>query len=117
MQRLEAKISKAEADAQLEVTITVGDGPAAAPPTDGKAPRTTLSIPGAREAAHAAGRFIRTADRELEIDYDRWTPATLFVRIGNVTVFAQGSDEMIDRVVKETRWEMLAGLEPGPARR
>jgi hypothetical protein len=111
MQKLEGKISKAEAEASITVTITLNPDatPRAAP---GGAPEIKLSIPGALTAVRTAGHATRLVDRELEVDYERWSPATLDVRFNNVAVTAVGNEKMLDRVVKETRWEMLAGLKP-----
>jgi hypothetical protein len=96
IQALEAKVSKAEADAALEVTIAAGE----LPPTssvvqgDGWAP---IGIAGASAAARRDGHWVG----------ERWAAATLFVRLGDVAVTARGNAEMLDRVVKETRWERL----------
>jgi hypothetical protein len=96
IQALEAEVSKAEAEASLEVTVATGD--AAAPSSVAKENGwNTIAVAGASEAARRQGHWVG----------ERWSAATLFVRIGNVTVTAQGNQEMLDRVVKETRWEMF----------
>jgi hypothetical protein len=61
---------------------------------DGWAP---IGIAGASAAARRDGHWVG----------ERWVAATLFVRLGNVAVTARGNAEMLDRVVKETRWERL----------
>jgi hypothetical protein len=96
IQALEAKVSKAEAEAALEVTIAAGEVPTTSSVVqgDGWAP---IPIAGASEAARRDGHWVG----------ERWAAATLFVRLGNVAVTARGNAEMLDRVVKETRWERL----------
>jgi hypothetical protein len=119
MQRLEGKISKAEADAAVEIVITIN------PPADtlrasshGK--RTTLAIPGSQMAVRAEGHWTRHNDRELEVDYERWSPASIAVAFGSVPppagargvhailVTARGNEAMLERVIEETSWEVFA---------
>lgn len=121
VQRLEGRISRAEADAALEVTVRVNDaGPVTAGLPD-NAPRMELSIARARAATRAAGQWVRVTDRDLDLEYERWIPATLVVAfddagagtapaIHRVTITARGSDEMIDKLLRETNWESLASL-------
>jgi hypothetical protein len=142
MQRLEGKISKAEADTSLEVTITLNRDVSA----DGvsiEAPRTTAAVIGTQQSLRLEGSWMKVADRALEIDYERWSPATLVVGFGgfapiqveritpqerraralaiarpaapprsiySIGVAAQGNDEMVERLLKETRWAALAAL-------
>ena len=111
MQKLEGKISKAEAEASIEITITVGPASLTPPPPpmDG-ARETRLSIPGAVAARRIAGHATRVVDRDLEIDYERWSPAALHVQFSNVAVTAEGNEQMVDRVIKETKWDVLAAI-------
>jgi hypothetical protein len=121
MQRLEGKISKAEADAAVEIVITIN------PPADtlrasshGK--RTTLAIPGSQMAVRAEGHWNRHTDRELEVDYERWSPASIAVAFGSVPppagargvhailVTARGNEEMLERVIGATSWDVFARL-------
>jgi hypothetical protein len=121
MQRLEGKISKADADAAVEIVITIN------PPEDtvhasSHGQRTTLAIPGSQMAVRAQGHWSRHNDPELEVDYQRWSPASIAVAFGSVppppgtrgihavVVTAQGNEEMLARVIKETRWDLLARL-------
>jgi hypothetical protein len=113
VQQLEAQVSRAEAEASVEVTVAAGDAAATAAIVEGRG-WNTIAIAGARAAVRRDGHWVRTRDAELEIDVERWTPATLFVRIGSVAVTARGNQQMIDRLVKETRWQLLAELKPGP---
>lgn len=109
MQRLEGKISKAEAESSLEITVTLGPPDAEVSPS-AAAHETRPAIPGALSTRRIAGHFSRVFDRQLEIEYERWSPATLKVQFGHVTVAAEGNEQMIDRVIKETRWELLAPM-------
>jgi hypothetical protein len=121
MQRLEGKISKAEADAAVEIVITIN------PPADtlrasshGK--RTTLAIPGSQMAVRAEGHWTRHNDRELEVDYERWSPASIAVAFGSVPlpagahgvhailVTARGNEAMLERVIETTSWDVFARL-------
>lgn len=143
VQRLEGKISKAEAEAALEVIVTVNEPEIAVTGVSDNAQRSKPPIAGAQLATRIHGDWIRLDDRELEIDYERWSPATLVVGFGaygplegkrvvgkeslatfvvrarptpgasgiqRVGVTAQGNEEMIDRLLRETRWEALAAL-------
>lgn len=94
IQALEAKVSRAEAEAALEVAVAAGAASAASSVVTGEG-WTPIAIAGAAEAARRDGHWVG----------ERWAPATLFVRIGNIAVTARGNAEMVDRVVKETRWE------------
>jgi hypothetical protein len=110
MQKLEGKISKAEAEASIAITITLnppGYTPAPVPET---ARVTKASIAGALAAIRVSPHATRVADRDLEIDYERWSPATLHVQFGNIAVTAQGNEQMIDRVIEETKWDLLAAI-------
>jgi hypothetical protein len=110
MQKLEGKISKAEAEASIAIRITLHPPayvPAVVPDT---ARVTKLSIPGALTAVRVSPHATRVADRDLEIDYERWSPATLHVHFGNIAVTAEGNEQMIDRVIKETKWDLLAAI-------
>ena len=109
MQKLEGKISKAEAESSLDITVTLGS-PATMPPVTDSAPTTRPSVPGALATRRVAGHFTRVLDRELGIEYERWSTATLYVQFGNVAVAAEGNEQMIDRVIKQTRWDLLAAI-------
>jgi len=122
MQRLEAKISRAEAEASLEIAITLNAPETSVRDVSDAAQRSRGVVPNAQVAERVAGHWKRVDDRELEISYERWMPATLLVRFGNaapmqaagairtVVITAQGSEEILERVVKETRWQALASL-------
>ena len=111
MQKLEGKISKAEAEASITITITLNPpAPAPLPPAEG-ARETRPAIAGALLARRVAGHATRAVDPQLEIDYERWSPATLHVQFGQLAVTAEGNEQMIDRVIKETRWDALAALD------
>jgi hypothetical protein len=110
MQKLEGKISKAEAEASIAITITLNPAAAALPPAAEGARETRPAIADALVARRVAGHAARVVDRELEIDYERWSPATLHVQFNHVAVTAEGNEQMIDRVIKETRWEALAAI-------
>lgn len=119
IQQLEGKISKAEAEASLEVTISIGHGAATAGVVvEGKGWKS-LAIAGATRAERIDGHWVRAYDRELEAETERWSPAMLFVQFDNaprapgearVAIIARGNHEMIDRVIKETRWNLLAAV-------
>lgn len=111
MQKLEAKISKAEAEASIAITIRLHPPaytPRLVPDTAGV---TKPSIPGALTAVRVGPHATRVADRDLEIDYERWSAATLHVQFSHVAVTAEGNEQMIDRVIKETRWDLLAAID------
>jgi hypothetical protein len=143
MQRLEGKISKAEAEASLELVVALNDAEVSVSGVSDDAQRRKPAITGAQLTLRVHGDWMRFDDRELEIDYERWSPASLLVGFGtfapiearrvspkeslatfttrarptaaghgihSVTVTAQGNEEMIDRVIKETRWTALSGL-------
>lgn len=118
MQQLEGKISKAEAEASLEVVIALNEAETRlGAPSDTALQRDNV-VRGAQLARQVRGHWTRVEDRELGITVERWSPATLVVRFGpeatrgiqTIVITAQGNDEMIDRVVKETRWSELAAL-------
>jgi hypothetical protein len=110
MQKLEGKISKAEAEASIAITITLNPAaPLMVPPAQG-ARETRPAIPGAQLARRVAGHATRVVDRDLETEYERWSPATLHVHFGNLAVTAEGNEQMIDRVIKETKWAVLAAV-------
>ena len=143
MQRLEGKISKAEAEASIEIVVAINEAEISVAGISDDARRSTPPIPGAELALRIHGDWVRLDDRELEIDYQRWSPATLIVGFGEfapietrrrsaaeslatfttrarptparpgirtVALTAHGNEEMLDRVLKETRWEALARL-------
>ena len=110
MKRLEGKISRAEADATLDITIALDEPNAPAPDVARAADRSNPRIPGADSSVRIRGEWITLDDRELEIEYERWSPPTLLVRFGRLSVRAQGAEEMIDRLVAESKWEALAGV-------
>jgi hypothetical protein len=145
MQRLEGKISKAEADASVEIVVTINEPELSVRGVSADARRSTPRIGGARLSLRVRGDWMRLDDRELEVAYERWSPATLVVGFGtfapvearritpkeslatfivraqtaathrglqSITVTAQGNEEMIDRLVREARWEALANLVP-----
>jgi hypothetical protein len=110
MRRLEAKISKAEAEASIAITVRLNPPVVTPPASPDGARQTRPSIAGALWARRVAGHATRVTDRELELDYERWSPATLHVQFSNVAVTAEGNEGMIDRVLKETRWDVLAAI-------
>jgi hypothetical protein len=143
MQRLEGKISKAEAEAAIEIVIAVNEPEISLAGISDEAQRSKPAIPGAELVMRVHGDWIRLDDRDLEIDYERWSPATLIAGFGGfapietrrrsakeslatftaharpapgrsglrtLAVTAQGNEQMLDRVIKETRWEALAAL-------
>jgi hypothetical protein len=118
MQQLEGKISKAEAEASLEVVIALNEAETRLGAPSDTAPQRDNVVRGAQFARHVRGHWTRIEDRELGITVERWSAATLVVRFGpeatrgiqTIVITAQGNDEMIDRVVTETRWSELAGL-------
>jgi len=143
MQRLEGKISKAEAEAAIEVIVTVNAPEMTLTGVSDDAQRTKPAIGGSQVALRVKGDWMRVDDRELEIDYERWSSASLLVAFGpygaiethraspkasastfvararpsarsggiqTIAVTVQGNEEMIDRVVRETKWELLAAL-------
>jgi hypothetical protein len=112
MQRLEGKISKSEAEASLEVVVTLDPSEVATGAASDDAVRSQPAIAGAQLTLRTGGHWVRATDRELETDYERWSPATFTVRFRNVTVTARGNEEMLDRVIRETRWDALAALSP-----
>jgi hypothetical protein len=81
MQRLEGKISKAEADSRLEVSIEINEPLNVAGVSD-DARRGTPAVTGANFSLQVNGDWMRVDDRELEIDYERWSPATLLIGFG-----------------------------------
>lgn len=110
MKRLEGKISRAEADATLDIVVSLNEPDAAAPDVSRAADRSNPRIAGADSSVRIRGEWITLEDRELEIEYQRWSPATLLVRFGRISVRAQGAEEMIDRLVREAKWDVLAAL-------
>ena len=143
MQRLEGKISKAEAEAAIEIIVAIDEPEISIAGVSDDARRSKPAIASADVVLRVHGDWIRLDDRELEVDYERWSPATLIVGFGafapiethrrvaaeslatftarvrqtparpgirTLVVTAQGNEEMLDRVIKETRWAALAGL-------
>jgi hypothetical protein len=143
MQRLEGKISKAEAEAAIEIVVAVNEAEVSIGGVSDEAQRSKPAIPGAQVVVRILGDWIRLDDRDLEIDYERWSPATLIVGFGSfapietrrrtpkeslatfaararplpdprtirtLAITAQGNEQMLDRVIKETRWEALGRL-------
>ena len=123
MQRLEGQVSKAEADASLEIVVTANAPAVPVASVADNRQRITLSIAATQLAVQMKGTWRTVEDKELEIEYQRWSPATLLVAFGSLepgetrapgihslTVSAQGNDEMIERVVKEAKWSALASL-------
>lgn len=143
MQRLEGKISKAEAEAAIEIVVAVNEAEVSIGGVSDEAQRSKPAIPGAELVVRLQGDWIRLDDRDLEIDYERWSPATLIVGFGGfapietrrrapkeslstftararplpasaairtLAITAQGNEQMLDRVIKETRWDALARL-------
>ncbi len=143
MQKLEGKISKAEAEAAVEVIVTVNAPEISVSAVSDDAKRSTPNIAGAQLSLRLQGDWMHLDDRELDVDYERWSPGTLLVGFGafgnvesrraspkqsastlavrarampgatgihTIAIAAQGNEEMLDRVVKETRWEALAAL-------
>ncbi len=140
MQQLEGKISKAEADTSLEVTVTL-NGEVTAGGVSVEAPRARPAMDGSELSLRLEGSWMRVEDRALGIDYERWSPATLIVGFGgfapvqverlkpnerlarviarpatphraihSIGVAVQGNDEMVERLLKETKWAALAAL-------
>jgi hypothetical protein len=123
MQRLEGQVSKAEADASLEIVVTANAPAVPAGSLADDRQRITLNIAASQLAVQMKGTWRKVEDKELEIEYQRWSPATLRVAFGSferaetraadihsLTVSAQGNDEMIERVVNEAKWSALASL-------
>lgn len=117
MQQLEARISRSEAEASVEVVVTLNASPATPIDRDA-APQADAGVEGARFSRLVRGHWTRVEDRDLEVTVERWVPATLLVQfaspssrgIQSVVVSARGSEEMIERLVKEARWGALAQL-------
>jgi hypothetical protein len=143
MQKLEGRISRSEAEAAIEINITLNADEMVIAGVSDFADRTSPAISGAGLVMRVKGDWMRLDDRELEIDLERWSPATLLVGFGGfapvitqrlkpaeslstfaaaarpqgargnirtVAVTAQGNEQMLDRVVKETKWAALAAL-------
>jgi hypothetical protein len=83
MQRLEGKVSKAEADAGLEVVVAANASETSLPGVSDDTERSRPAIPGSQIAVRMKGAWMRLQDKELEIDYERWSPATLLVGFGS----------------------------------
>jgi hypothetical protein len=143
MQRLEAKVSKAEAEASVEIVVAIDEADTSVSGVSDGAGRSQPAIAGSSLSLRVQGDWMRLDDRELDIKYERWSPATLLVGFGavapievqrvepnesiatitvrapealhqpglqSVVVTAQGNQELLDRLVKEARWEALARL-------
>jgi hypothetical protein len=82
MQRLEGKISKAEAEASLELVVAINDAEVSVRDVSDEAPRSKPDVDGAELTLRVHGDWMRFDDRELEIDYARWSPASLLVAFG-----------------------------------
>ena len=125
MQRLEKDISKLDAESRLEVVIEINT--ADVTPGENAAGRPVSIEPALRglvAARHARGGWRKSTDAELEIEVERWVPATLFVALGsarpsgptgdnaihNVVVRARGNDQMVERLITGTHWQTLAAL-------
>lgn len=120
MQELDAKISKAEADASLTVRITL-DG-ITLEELRGSERHAGDSVPrivdGASDSRLNRGYWTKERDQELDVTVDRWIAGELYVRYTapspreprTITVYARGSDEMLERLVKETDWRALDEL-------
>jgi hypothetical protein len=140
VQRMEGKISKAEADTSLEIVVAVNERQATVTGVSDDARRNNPTIAGAAVGLHVDGSWVHVEDRELEIGYERWSPATLLVGFGaarsvdtkraspkeslstftiqatptaaaqgihTLLITAQGNEEMVKRVIKETKWGLL----------
>ncbi len=83
MQRLEGKVSKAEADAGLEIVIAANTPETSLTAVSDDAERTKPTIRGSQIAVRVKGSWMRVEDKELQIDYERWSPATLLVGFGS----------------------------------
>lgn len=125
MQRLEKDISKLDAESRLEVVIEINADDVTA--SENAAGRSVLFEPAIRglvSARHARGSWRKSTDAELEIEVERWAPATLLVSfaaprpprttgdnaIYNVVVRARGNDQMLERLISRTQWQALAAL-------
>jgi hypothetical protein len=83
MQRLEGKVSKAEADAGLEIVVAANKPEMSLGAVADDADRTKPTIPGSQIAVRVKGAWMRVEDKELQTDYERWSPATLLVGFGS----------------------------------
>jgi hypothetical protein len=120
MQQLEARISRAEAEASLEVRVALNganlDDQAGLRAPSGQPADGVVS--GATASWLRSGYWNRVADHELGLTVERWQAGELYVRytssrphaVHSITIRARGNDAMLDRLVKETRWQMLAAL-------
>ena len=108
MQRLEGKISKAEADTALEVLVAVNEDELAVAGVSDDAARSKPVVPGSQLAVRLRGDWMKFDDRELEVDYERWSPATLLVGFGPF-----GPIETTRRVAKESLATFAAKLRTG----
>jgi hypothetical protein len=117
MQQLEAKISKAEAEASLEVVVALDDPDESA--SDAPAGAYTENVvQGPWTSRLTRGHWRSVEDRQLGLTVERWVPARLDLRLTpgatgrarSVVVTAQGNEEMIERLLKESRWKALATI-------
>lgn len=83
MQRLEGKVSKAEAEASLGITVTLNATEVSVSGISTSAPRYTAVVEGAAVSIRVDGGWVRVEDRELAIQYERWAPATLLAGFGS----------------------------------
>jgi hypothetical protein len=141
MQQLEGRIAKAEADTMLHVVARIDPPEVALQLISDDVDVEAVSVDGATHAVRVKGRWITARDRELDVDYERWSTAALLVTFGpfdnptktkapatgatrlvaksravgntpvrTVTIQAEGSEEMIAKLIAETRWSALASL-------
>jgi hypothetical protein len=82
MQRLEGRISKAEAEASLDIVVSVNEPEITVTGVSDEARQTRPAIKGAQLSRRLDGDWMHLDDRELEVDYERWSPATLLVGFG-----------------------------------
>jgi hypothetical protein len=83
MQRLEGHVSKAEADAGLEIVVAANAAETSLPGVLYDAARDKLVIPRSQVAVRVKGDWLRVKDNDLEITYDTWMPAALLIGFGS----------------------------------
>jgi hypothetical protein len=118
MQELEAKVSKAEAEAALDVRVALNLPAANVGASAHPGPPLNAVVKSATSSVLYRGHWNKVDDRDLGMTVERWVPGKLTVHfateasraIQSVNVTASGSDEMLDRLVREARWESLATL-------